>query len=148
MQKVLNPLFFQELDSSLVEDSSMMDEKSSIKVPGKVIIKELKIGDGNQARKVTCSVHRDVAFKAVKPEPIDDCEEYFENNFVEPKCKVLPAERPVSNFMKIGRTAGPILSNRKMPNRRHTSYFCPHCEHRFGSIFEKLIHTRKLACYS
>ena len=66
-------------------------------------------------------------------------EKNSENNFVEPKCKVLPAERPVSNFMKIGRTAGPILSNRKMPNRRHTSYFCPHCEHRFGRVFASLL---------
>ena len=116
--------------------------------PETVIIKEPKYRDGIE---VAGSVLPDFVFKAVKTEPIYDKEEYYENSYVEPKCKVVQAaELSLADPRKTGRagrTDGPRLTNRKMPNRRHTSYFCPHCQHRFASIAEKLAHARKLSCY-
>lgn len=40
------------------------------------------------------------------------------------------------------------MTIRQMPNKRHISYFCPHCHQRFSSWLEKSAHSRQMACFS
>jgi len=39
------------------------------------------------------------------------------------------------------------MTSRQMPNKRHISYFCPHCHQRFSSWLEKSAHARQMSCY-
>ena len=40
------------------------------------------------------------------------------------------------------------MTIRQMPNKRHISYFCPHCHQRFSSWLEKSAHSRQMSCFS